>query len=204
MEGVAVEVGVHGHGGDAELLAGTDDPDGDLAPVGDQDLGEHAIWLQAMPGDACQIGARRDALRRRPLGRRDRLDQRRPARARPATARPRASCWSPTTRPPAGAGSAALGRRRPARRCCCRCCCGPPRRGRRAPADDGGRRWPRPRRVDEVAGVAPAAEVAERPGGGRATATAPTASSAGILAEADCVDRTAGSHGAWSSASAST
>ena len=39
VQGVAVEVGVHGHGGDAQLLAGADDPDGDLAPVGDQDLG---------------------------------------------------------------------------------------------------------------------------------------------------------------------
>ena len=41
VQGVAVEVGVHGDGGDAELPAGADDPDGDLAPVGDQDLGEH-------------------------------------------------------------------------------------------------------------------------------------------------------------------
>ena len=38
VQGVAVEVGVHGDGGDAELAARADDADGDLAPVGDQDL----------------------------------------------------------------------------------------------------------------------------------------------------------------------
>ena len=36
---------------DAQLLAGADDPDGDLAPVGDQDLGEHALWLRRVAGD---------------------------------------------------------------------------------------------------------------------------------------------------------
>jgi hypothetical protein len=41
VEGFAIEVGVHGHGRHAQLTAGTDDPDGDLAAVGDQDLGEH-------------------------------------------------------------------------------------------------------------------------------------------------------------------
>ena len=41
MERVAVELGVHGDGGDAELAAGPDDADGDLAAVGDQDLCEH-------------------------------------------------------------------------------------------------------------------------------------------------------------------
>ena len=46
VERVAVELGVHGDGRDAELPAGPDDPDGDLAPVGDQDLGEHAICLR--------------------------------------------------------------------------------------------------------------------------------------------------------------
>ena len=42
MEGVAVELGVDGDGGDPQLAAGADDPDGDLAAVGDQDLLEHA------------------------------------------------------------------------------------------------------------------------------------------------------------------
>ena len=46
VEGVSVEIGVHGHRGDAQLLAGTDDSDGDLAAVGDEDLVEHAISLQ--------------------------------------------------------------------------------------------------------------------------------------------------------------
>ena len=46
VEGVAVEFGVHGHGGDAHLLACPDDPDGDLTTVCDQDFGKHAIsWL---------------------------------------------------------------------------------------------------------------------------------------------------------------
>ena len=37
---VAVRVGVHGHTGQAVVGGGTDHPDGDLAPVGDQDLGD--------------------------------------------------------------------------------------------------------------------------------------------------------------------
>ena len=41
VEGIAVEVGVDRDGGDAELPASADDPDGDLAPVGDHDLAEH-------------------------------------------------------------------------------------------------------------------------------------------------------------------
>ena len=38
---VAVGLGVDGDGGDAELVERADDADGDLATVGDQDLGEH-------------------------------------------------------------------------------------------------------------------------------------------------------------------
>ena len=38
MQGLFIRLGVDGDGGDAHLLAGPDDPDGDLAPVGDQDL----------------------------------------------------------------------------------------------------------------------------------------------------------------------
>ncbi len=41
VQGVAVELGVHGDGGDPELPAGADDPHRDLPPVGDQDLGQH-------------------------------------------------------------------------------------------------------------------------------------------------------------------
>ncbi|MCW0416072.1 hypothetical protein NB689_001826 [Xanthomonas sacchari] len=37
---VAVGIGVHGHGGDAELAAGGDHPAGDLAAIGDEDLVE--------------------------------------------------------------------------------------------------------------------------------------------------------------------
>ena len=42
VQGVAVEVGVDGDGADAQLAAGPDDPDGDLAAVGNEDLLEHA------------------------------------------------------------------------------------------------------------------------------------------------------------------
>ena len=39
--GVAVGVGEHGDGGDAHGPGGAEDPGGDLAPVGDQQLGDH-------------------------------------------------------------------------------------------------------------------------------------------------------------------
>jgi hypothetical protein len=47
VQAVAVEVGVDGDRRDVELTAGSDHADGDLAPVGDQDLGEHLICLRA-------------------------------------------------------------------------------------------------------------------------------------------------------------
>ena len=43
MHGVGVRRGMHGDGGDAELLAGAFDAKGDLSPVGDQNLVEHRI-----------------------------------------------------------------------------------------------------------------------------------------------------------------
>ena len=42
VQGVAVDLRVHGDRGDAELLAGADHANGDLAAVGDEDLLEHA------------------------------------------------------------------------------------------------------------------------------------------------------------------
>ena len=57
VQRLPVELGVHRHRGDAHLLAGADDADGDLAPVGDEDLGEHAIWLLA-----CRAERARSAL----------------------------------------------------------------------------------------------------------------------------------------------
>ncbi|KAG1319912.1 hypothetical protein G6F63_014509 [Rhizopus arrhizus] len=42
---VAVGIGIHRHGGDAEAAAGRDDAAGDLATVGDQDFGEHGNGL---------------------------------------------------------------------------------------------------------------------------------------------------------------
>ena len=54
VKGVAVELGVHGDGRDAELAAGADHPHGDLGPVGDQDLGEHGRMFTAVLGDAAK------------------------------------------------------------------------------------------------------------------------------------------------------
>ena len=45
MACVAVVIGVHRHGGDAEAAAGGNDAAGDLATVGDQDFGEHGNRL---------------------------------------------------------------------------------------------------------------------------------------------------------------
>ena len=43
MEGVAVQLGVHGDTGDPQLLAGANHPNGDLPAVGDQYLAEHVL-----------------------------------------------------------------------------------------------------------------------------------------------------------------
>ena len=45
VERLAVELGVHGDGLDAELACGADDAHGDLATVGDQDLLEHECQM---------------------------------------------------------------------------------------------------------------------------------------------------------------
>jgi hypothetical protein len=39
---VTVQLGVHRDGGDAELVERADNPDGDLATIGDEDFREHA------------------------------------------------------------------------------------------------------------------------------------------------------------------
>ena len=52
VQGVAVRVGVDGDGGEAELSAGPDDADGDLASVGDQDLRFRRHGWLAIIGDA--------------------------------------------------------------------------------------------------------------------------------------------------------
>ena len=152
MQGVAVELGVHRHGGDPELASGADDPHGDLATVGDQDLLQHGCQcrVRAVPGErAVGDGRKPSGCRRMASGldhrtcRRDRKYECRPARRRRPTPRPQRA-GSPTTRPPGADGSTALGRRRPAPTCWCRCCsttfprgggvgqAGEPRRGRRA------------------------------------------------------------------------
>ena len=52
VQRVAVELRVHGHRGDAELAARADDAYGDLAPVGDQDLGKHGRMFTAVLSEA--------------------------------------------------------------------------------------------------------------------------------------------------------
>src|SRR6187200_2700273 len=52
MHGVGVGRRVHRNGGDAKLLASAFDAEGDLSPVGDQDLVEHRC-----PGQRCSITA---------------------------------------------------------------------------------------------------------------------------------------------------
>ena len=48
---VAVEVGVDSYRPHAQLTAGADDPDRDLAPVRDEHLGEHDVWIAPSRGD---------------------------------------------------------------------------------------------------------------------------------------------------------
>ena len=91
MERPAVDLGVDGDAGDAQLPAGPDHPDGDLAPVGDQDLGEHVSAIMAH-----QRWTDHEPLLRRALVRRGRLHQ--PGGGRPG---------------PAGGGRRARRRRRP-------------------------------------------------------------------------------------------
>jgi hypothetical protein len=40
-----IRLGIDGHGPDAHFPAGPDDPQGDLAPVGDEDFGEQSTPL---------------------------------------------------------------------------------------------------------------------------------------------------------------
>ena len=183
VQRVAVEIGVHGHGGDAQLLAGTDDTDSDLAPVGDQDLGEHAIWLQAMQGtrarsalggtrfadvrwvaetgstndDLLALGPRRRARGHRP---RRRSPDRGPGRLDRTWQAPpgRSLLMSILLRPALAAADAHL-------------------------VVDRGGAAPRSRPVPRSPAVDAPAQVAERPGGGR-RGRRRSGKLAGILAEA--------------------
>ena len=85
MQGVAVELGVHGDGGDAELTRGADDAHGDLAAVGDEDLLQHAANVGS---GRCPASTLRWAAR---------------GASRPGTRRdgPRAGTSSTSTRPAA-------------------------------------------------------------------------------------------------------
>ena len=158
MQRVAVEVGVHGDGRDAQLLAGPDDPDGDLATVGDQHLGEHAVVSiavmgdDAIPGPAVAPGTRFADVRWVAETGSTNTDVM-VARARHGRARGRRARGRPPDR---GARPARpdLGRAARGVAARARCCCGRPR-----PAAAAGdlRRWrsPPPRPVDDVAGFRP-------------------------------------------------
>ena len=64
---VAVHLAVDGHRGDAHLAQGAEDADGDLAPVGDQHLGEHQRRLHG--GDGAARSRRGASASGRPAGR---------------------------------------------------------------------------------------------------------------------------------------
>ncbi|MNM30557.1 hypothetical protein D3C81_411190 [compost metagenome] len=77
MACIAVRIGIHRHGGDAEATAGGDDAAGDLAAVGDQDFAEHGNRLghgtghmRNTPKRVCCGGALRLADRARASTRR--------------------------------------------------------------------------------------------------------------------------------------
>ncbi len=55
MQRVGIGLGIHGHGLDAQPLAGTDDAAGDLAAVGDQDLVEQRTALGGLYGRAALV-----------------------------------------------------------------------------------------------------------------------------------------------------
>ena len=150
VQAVAVEVGVDGDAADAEVTARPDDPDRDLAPVGDQDLREHAVCLRGCPAMAPETTATERGRPWRAPGSQTFVGWRRPGPPTPmcwrwpGTAPPRAWWWWPTTRPRGGAATTEPGWRRRAARCCSRCCSAP-RPGARAPRP-WRRRWPWRRR----------------------------------------------------------
>ena len=61
VQALPVGLGVDRHGADVHLLAGADDPDGNLAAVGHQDFLEHAVWetCWVVVGSAGAAGRRR-------------------------------------------------------------------------------------------------------------------------------------------------
>ena len=100
VQGVAIELGVHGHRADAELASGAHDAHGDLAAVGDEDLLQHACQcrVRAVPGEHGGVGGTErkppEAPAAWPPGwtrrthRRDRKHERRPAGDRRPAPRP--------------------------------------------------------------------------------------------------------------------
>ena len=84
--GVAVGLGVDGDGGDAELVERSDHADGDLATVGDQDLGEHGREdIRRGPASADPRGSRgATSCRPAPCRRSGPRWRRAPAGARPS------------------------------------------------------------------------------------------------------------------------
>ena len=128
VQGVAVEVGVDGHGADAQLAAGPDHPDGDLAAVCNEDLLEHAgpflraaglhnctrRMVSAMWGGSGRSAGSTRSTPPTPM-----------SGSRPARARPRGWSRWPTTRRPAGGASTGAGSRHRGRTCWPRSSCGP-------------------------------------------------------------------------------
>ena len=181
VEGVAVELGVDGDRGHAQLPAGPDHPDGDLPPVGDEDLLQHAAPFEsdgrrtvgAPPTKRYNTGTARrvcampgprftDVRRLRD----HRLDQPLPARRGPRR-RPRGGRGRrrpPDGRPrPAGPALGGAGRGQPARlrpapaRSC------PP--GHAPPGQRSAVALAAADAVDAVAGLDAGHQVAERPAG---------------------------------------
>ena len=68
VERVAVELGVDGHRGHPELAAGPDDPDGDLSPVGDENLLQHAAPFESAGMRRRSSPPRSDITLSRPVG----------------------------------------------------------------------------------------------------------------------------------------
>ncbi|MNL61774.1 hypothetical protein D3C87_1857360 [compost metagenome] len=56
VAGFPVGVGVNGHRGDAEFLAGADHPEGDLSTVGDEHFRKH-VWISYSQGCVVAAGA---------------------------------------------------------------------------------------------------------------------------------------------------
>ena len=60
MHGIGIGGGMHGHGRDAELLAGAQDAKCDLAAIGDQDFLEHVFFSSVVILRSAPLRASKD------------------------------------------------------------------------------------------------------------------------------------------------